>query len=199
MFKINIRLFKSLKEKRITLASWFTIARIVMTPFIMAAMTFDYWKSAFSLFVIAGFTDLLDGKLARYYNQTSLLGACLDPVADKILILGCLFTLACIPSQVFHLPLWFVVMILLRELIVIGGVVVLYFLKGIIQIQPTLTSKITTFFQILFIVWIFACYFFHWLPIKTYYGMLSLVTVLVIVSLIQYIRIGFAVLTMEVS
>lgn len=192
MFQAKVRFLTwfPAHEKRITLSTWITIARIAMTPLIVVAMIFGYWSKACALFVLASVSDFLDGNIARWRNEQTLLGACLDPVADKILLLSCFFTLAFAPSPLFHLPLWFVLIILVRELIVILGVVVLYFLKGAVQVEPTITSKLTTLMQVIFILWIFACYFFNWVPIKTYYALLAMVTVLVLVSLVQYMRIG---------
>lgn len=187
------------REKRITLSTWITLARIAMTPLVVITMIFGYWSTAFLLFLVASLSDFLDGNIARWRNEQTVLGACLDPVADKILLISCFFTLAFAPSPLFHLPLWFVLIVLIRELIIVVGVIVLYFVKGAVQMDPTITSKITTLMQVLFIVWIFSCYFFNWLPIKTYYSMLVLVTVLVLVSLVQYVRIGFAAFSEEVG
>ena len=80
-----------------------------------------------------------------------------------------------------------------------SGVIVLYFLKGFTHVQPTMTSKLTTLAQILFIIWLFFCYFFQWLPIKTYYAILAAVTAMVLISLLQYMRIGLRALLSEVS
>lgn len=196
--KIKIFSWLPAHEKRITLSTWITLARIASTPFIVFAISCGYWGKAAFLFLLAALTDTLDGNLARLRNEQTILGACLDPIADKILILSSFFTLAFAQSSVLHVPLWFVLCVLAREVIVIVGVVVLYFLKGIVQIDPTVTSKITTLVQIIFISWLFACYYFHWLPLKTYYLMLAVVMGFVLVSLVQYLRIGIALLRREV-
>jgi cardiolipin synthase len=192
MKKLSFQFFKKLPdhEKKITLSSWITIARIFSVPFIVAAMITGYWGFAFGLFSIAAFTDILDGNLARWRNEKTFLGACLDPLADKFLVLSVFFTLAFVQSPLFSVPLWFVLLVLFKEIILIVGSFVLYYLRGHIEIQPTLLGKSTTVVQMGFIMWLFACYFFAWVPIKTYYSMLGIVLILVFVTLAQYVRIG---------
>lgn len=190
--KLSFQFFKKLPdhEKKITLSTWFTLVRIFAVPFIVGAMIFGYWGVAFGLFTVAAITDVLDGNLARWLNEKTFLGACLDPLADKFLVLSVFFTLAFVQSPLFSIPLWFVLAVLCREVIMICGAFILYRLKGHIEIQPTLLGKTTTVVQMGFIMWLFACYFFAWVPIKTYYSMLGIVLILVFITLAQYVKIG---------
>lgn len=190
--KLNWHFFKQLpeREKKITLSTIITFVRVALVPFIVASMVTGYWGAAFVLFAIAALTDLLDGNFARLLNEKTFLGACLDPIADKLLLLSCFFTLAFVQSPLFSIPLWFVLLVLCRELILISGVIVVLLLDGHLQVRPTLFGKLTTVVQMGFIIWLFACYFFHWLPRKTYYTMLGIVIIMVFVSLMQYVRIG---------
>jgi len=193
MRAFNFSFLKKLpsREKRITIPTLLTFGRILLAPCIVAAMVMHWWGVAFSLFVIAALTDTVDGTIARSCDQKTFLGACLDPVADKILLLSCFFALAFVQSPLFSIPLWFVVIVLLREMIILGGSLGILLSGGQLIIAPTTLGKTTTLVQVIFIIWLFACYFFHWLPIKTYYTMLSLVMGLTLTSLIQYMRIGF--------
>jgi len=190
--KLSLKLFQNLpkEEKRITVSTLFTISRILLTPFIVTAMATHYWGIAFFLFAIAAATDTIDGTIARWRHEQTFLGACLDPIADKILLVSCFFTLAFVQSPLFDIPLWFVILVLLKDLIIIVGSLIIYLVKGHLQVQPTILGKVTTFVQIWFIIWLFACYFFNWLPIKTYYTMLGIMLILVITTLLQYIIIG---------
>lgn len=190
--KFNVRFFKKLPacEKQITVPTVFTILRLILTPFIVGAMVTQHWGIAFFLFLSAALTDSIDGNLARLCKQKTFLGACLDPVADKFLLLSCFFTLAFVQSPLFAIPLWFVFLILFKELIVIFGSLIILVTKGYLEVKPTLLGKMTTVAQICFILWLFACYFCHWLPIKTYYTMLGMLLILTFLSLFQYIRIG---------
>jgi len=187
-----INFFKKLPphEKKITISTMLTLGRIALVPCIVGAMIIGWWGTACALFCIASVTDVLDGYLARRFNEKTFFGACLDPIADKLLILSCFFTLAFVQSPLFTIPQWFFVLVLVKELILIGGSVTFYFVKGYIDIQPTLLGKSTTVVQMCFIIWLFACYFFNWLPVKTYASMLGIVLVLVFASLVQYVRIG---------
>ena len=127
--KLNFTFFKTLPahEKRITLATLFTLMRIVLTPFIVISMVAQQWGIAFFLFLIAASTDIVDGNLARFFNAKTFLGAVLDPIADKVLLLSVFFTLAFVQSPLFNIPLWFVFLVLLRELILISGSCFLFF------------------------------------------------------------------------
>lgn len=178
------------KTWHITIPTVFTLLRIALTPFIVYAMVHQRWALAFYLFLGASLTDIIDGSLARWWNARSFLGACLDVLADKLLLLSCFTTLACIQISYLHIPQWFVLFILCKELTLIVGSLILYMLKGSLEIKPTKLGKITTFVQICFIIWFFFCYFFKWLPLKTYSIMLCLLITLMIVSLLQYISIG---------
>ncbi len=190
--KFNLRLFKRLSahEKRITVATLFTIIRLLLTPFIVGAMIFGYWGIAFFLFIVAALTDAIDGSLARFCNQKTFLGACLDPIADKLLLLCCFGTLAFINTPLFAIPRWFVFFVLAKEVLQVGGAIILYKVKGHLDVHPTLLGKLTMVVQVCFIIWLFACYFFNWVPIKTYYTMLSILLILVFASLTQYVVIG---------
>lgn len=192
--KLNLKLFQKLppEQKRITTSTLFTLARIVLAPFIVLSMIFHMWGAAFWLFVIASLTDVIDGNVARWFNQKTFLGACIDPIADKLLLIPCFFTLAFVQSPLFSIPLWFVILVLIKDSIVIFGAFAIYLIKGHLEVHPTILGKLTTFMQSCFIMWLFACYFFQWLPIKTYYTMLSVLTMLVIASLFQYTKMGLS-------
>ena len=194
MAKLTARLFRNLPphETRMTLSTVLTILRIVLTPFIVAAMIMHAWGVAFWLFVISSALDVLDGNLARWLKQETFLGACLDPIADKILLVSCFATLAFVQSPLFTIPLWFVLLVLLKELIVLGGSFSIYFIRGHLTVHPTILGKATTVAQVFFIIWLFACYFFGWVPVKTYYTALGLLFSLVVLSLLQYLRLGFS-------
>jgi len=202
MKKINLARFKlqifnrlPKAEKRITIPTLFTCARIVVTPIIISSMIFGWWGIAFFFFVFACLTDLVDGFLARILNEKTFLGACLDPIADKLLLISCFFTLAFVSTPLFSVPCWFVLFVISKELLQIGGALVIYWLRGHLNVQPTLLGKTTTCIQMIFIMWLFSCYFFCWVPIKTYYAMLSLMVFFISASFIQYLRIGLLIIT----
>ncbi len=190
--KIHIRHFADLpaQEFRITLPTILTIFRILLVPCIIAAMIFHRWGLAGVSFIIASITDCLDGSLARLLHEKTFLGACLDPIADKLLLVSFFFTLAFLQTPLFSVPLWFVIAVLCKELIVVCGVAFILLSGRHLDIQPTLLAKATTVVQMLFIIWLFACYYFHWIPLKTYYLMFGIMLCMIILSFVQYVRIG---------
>ena len=190
--KINVRLFYQLPQaqKKLTLSSYITLLRILLSPLVVFMMMSSAWGMACVLFVIAALTDTLDGTLARLRNEKTFLGACLDPIADKILILSSFFTLAFFQSPLFAIPQWFVWTVLLKELLQISGALAVYLYKGYLEVEPTVLGKVTTVAQMGFISWLFACYFLQWVPIKTYYAMLGLLICLIVATFTQYAWIG---------
>ena len=95
-----------------TLPNFITIARFIMVPLIILAMINDEMPTAFTLFLLAGVYDGLDGFIARHFDQKSELGAWLDPIADKVLVALCLLALC----SAFNWPL----MLMLPTLVIIG-------------------------------------------------------------------------------
>jgi cardiolipin synthase len=198
-----INIFKKLakniasKEKtreitqEITIATLFTLLRIILTPVVIGAMLFGYWGLASIIFFIAMLTDLLDGLFARLLNQETFLGACLDPIADKILMVSCYATLAFIKIPFLKIPLWFVYFVLFRELSILLGISYLGIFASLIPVKPTFFGKFTTFAQSVFINWIFLCMFFNWAPVKTYSLLFFVVILLVVSSFLRYLHIGY--------
>lgn len=194
MAKLTARLFKNLPphETRITFSTVLTLLRIILTPFIVVAMIMQHWDAAFWLFLTASLFDILDGNLARWLKQETFLGACLDPLADKILVVSCFATLAFVQSPLFSIPHWFVVLVLLKELVIIGGSALIYGVRGHLVVSPTFLGKATMVAQVCFITWLFSCYFFGWVPVKTYYVALGILLFLVGLTLLQYVRLGLS-------
>lgn len=195
--RFTLKIFNTLpaSEKRITIATLFTIIRIFLVPIIVLAMISNVWSIAFFFFVFACITDLIDGFLARLLHEKTFLGAFLDPIADKLLLVSCFATLAFISTPLFSVPYWFVCFVIGKEMIQSIGAIIIYCQCGYLDIQPTFLGKTTTALQMIFIIWLFSCYFFYWVPIKTYYTMLSLMIILISASFIQYAYIGLNSLT----
>ena len=178
----KIHFEKIFKDKSwLTISNFLTISRIFLTPVIVYGIFSQRWRMVFLLFLIVTITDLLDGYLARLLDQNTYLGKILDPVADKFLIISSFSSLAFLHSPSFFIPAWFVLLVYFFTL----------FLKTNFEVQPNIWGKLTTFFQLIFIMWIFICYFFAWVPAKTYYSLLILLSFFSILSLLQYVKIGF--------
>ena len=135
-----------------------TIARILMIPlFVMMAIYYGRsvvagtpleWQRwlATTLFLIAAASDGIDGYIARRYNQRSRLGEILDPIADKGLLLAGIITLS-LSNWRFEFPVWFPVLVIARDVIVVAGAITLQMLNGTVRVKPSWTGKISTALQ----------------------------------------------------
>ena len=118
-----------------------------------AQATVDRW-SALAIFAAMALTDKLDGYLARKLNQTSRIGALLDPVADKLLVACSVILLSFdwVASARLRIPLPVVATIYLGYLFVTGGAIVVLAVIGQVSIQPRLAGKVNTFLQLLLVL-----------------------------------------------
>lgn len=128
----------------LTLANRLTILRILMTPAIAILLLYKYMAAAIALFLLAGITDGLDGFVARTRGQRTALGMVLDPLADKLLLMSAVVVLTVLKE----LPRWFTIIIVSRDVILIGGSVILYMFVGKMSMPPSWLGKFTTGFQI---------------------------------------------------
>jgi len=128
----------------LTLPNAITFARLCAVPAAVWLVLQGRLDAAFWVFVAAGISDAVDGWLARVSNSRSRLGAILDPVADKALLVSIYVTLAAVGV----LPDWLAILVVFRDLLIVGGVLVLYVLGQPPTIQPNLLSKANTALQI---------------------------------------------------
>lgn len=128
-----------------TLPNLITIARLIMVPLVVAAISEDRLDIAFWLFVVAGASDGIDGWIARRWRLTSDLGAYLDPIADKALLVAIYLSLG-IGGD---LPRWLVVLVVARDLLIVGAVLLSWVMDRVVAVRPILVSKWNTFAQIL--------------------------------------------------
>lgn len=128
----------------LTLANRLTILRILMVPAITVLLLYRQMEAGLALFVLAGVTDGLDGFVARSRGQKSTLGMVLDPLADKLLLTSTVVVLTILKE----LPRWFTVIVVSRDVILIGGSCILYMFLGKMATPPSKLGKATTGFQI---------------------------------------------------
>lgn len=125
-----------------------TILRIILVPFLIAAIFRAHYELAFVLFFVAGVSDLLDGFLARHFNWHTRLGSLLDPLADKLLVAGVFIALA-VTGLV---PAWLAVLVIVRDLIIVTGALVYNFLVSRLDGSASLLSKANTGVQGLYVL-----------------------------------------------
>lgn len=135
-----------------TVPNFITIARLIGVPLIVWLMIADRFVEATILFVIAGLSDGVDGFIAKRFDAASQLGAYLDPVADKALLVSVFCTLGFKGA----LPAWLIVLVVSRDLFIIGGMLLAYVLTNPMEVKPLLVSKINTVAQLVLIVFVLA-------------------------------------------
>lgn len=135
-----------------TLPNLITVARFIMVPLVILAMINGEMLAAFVLFLLAGVSDGLDGFIARNFNQRSELGAWLDPVADKFLLVSVFVMLGWLGV----LPSWLVIFAVSRDALIVGAVVLSSLLENPVEMRPLLISKANTMVQIVLLVLVLA-------------------------------------------
>jgi len=163
-----------------TTANKITIVRILMIP-VFVTMAIYYGQSiqrgaplewqrftAIVIFLVAAASDGLDGYVARRYKQRSTLGAILDPIADKGLLLSAIITLSIsnwsdIDPDYGRFPAWFPVLVITRDAVILVGAGVLHLLNGKVRVKPSWTGKVATVLQMAAIAWVMLQ--LHFLPL----------------------------------
>ena len=153
--------------QRLTLANKITLGRILLIP-LFVLLCIDYirdsrhghpleWERilACALFGLAAVSDAVDGYIARRYHQKSELGTFLDPLADKALLISALILLSHDNGDAFEqLPLWFPVLVISRDAILLAGTMLIHILVGHARSHPRIVGKCATFFQMITLGWV---------------------------------------------
>jgi len=122
-----------------------SLLRIILTPILIICLIQGFYLKAFIVFIVASLTDALDGFLARFLKQKTVLGSYLDPLADKALIASSFVTLSIMAA----LPAWLTVLVISRDLVILTGICILSQISIQFDVKPALVSKVTTAFQFL--------------------------------------------------
>ncbi|WP_342362441.1 CDP-alcohol phosphatidyltransferase family protein [Terrarubrum flagellatum] len=129
-----------------SLPNFITLGRIILVPLVIAMIVARNWQWAFALFVIAGVSDAVDGFIAKRFNMTTELGAFIDPLADKALLVSLYVSLAVVDV----LPAWLAILVVFRDVIILGAVIVAWIMDRPLEIRPLKVSKLNTVAQIAF-------------------------------------------------
>lgn len=140
-----------------------TVLRIVLVAPFLWALLEERYNIALLLFVIAGISDALDGFLAKYFGWTSELGGLLDPIADKLLLMGAILAL----GWLNELPGWLVALVILRDLLIVSGAISYHLLIERFEAAPLMISKLNTLVQLILVC-----------AVIVHYGMIPLPEVL---------------------
>jgi cardiolipin synthase len=184
-----------MKAISLSLANRITIVRLFCIPFFILLLLY-YDKSVFRgeendllriyasiIFIVTFLSDALDGYIARTRKQITRLGTILDPLADKALLLSALILISYASENAYgiHLPIWFVWLVICRDIMLVAGSLLIHFISGMVSVRPRLSGKATTFFQAVLILWALLN-----LPEKPYVIFLWTATALTVISGAQY-------------
>ena len=137
-----------------------TLARIILVPVIVWAIVSSQMEIAFALFVIAGVSDAVDGFLAKRFNMTSELGALLDPLADKALLVSIYVALGIWGA----VPRWIVILVVSRDIMIVSAVIVSWLFDKPVEMKPLMVSKLNTVAQVAFAALVLASLGFGFQP-----------------------------------
>ena len=129
-----------------TIPNLITIGRLIIVPLVIVMIGQERWMVAFVLFVVAGVSDGVDGFIARRFDMKSELGAYIDPLADKALLVSIYITLAVVGV----LPSWLAVLVVSRDVMILSAILVSRLMERPVAIKPLIVSKLNTAAQIAF-------------------------------------------------
>jgi cardiolipin synthase (CMP-forming) len=163
-----------------------SLARLLSVPLIVSLILSHQLLAAFIFFTLAGLSDALDGFLARIFKARTTLGAYLDPLADKALLVGVFAAL----GQIGLIELWVVVLVVFRDVLIIGGILLLFLFKSTIEMKPLMISKINTVVQLMYAVFVLSQgeSFLGFPDLNLYFGYLVVLTT--VLSGVSYVRLG---------
>jgi cardiolipin synthase len=176
-----------------TVPNLITILRIILVPIFVIYMINNRPLASLIIFIIASITDALDGFIAKVFHQKSNLGAYLDPLADKILLMSAYITLAILKM----IPSWLTVLTISRDVIILLGVLILYLNRYPVKINPSLLSKATTCIQVATILVVLSRGYLNIEFLRIYAFWLA--AIFTVASGLQYIRTGMVILSQGVN
>jgi cardiolipin synthase len=131
---------------RLSIPNLITLARILLVPVLVWAIATNRMNVAFLLFVVAAVSDAVDGFLAKRFGMKTELGAYLDPLADKVMIVSIYVTLGITTV----IPLWIVILVVSRDIMIVGAIILSWLVDRPVAIRPHVVSKLNTAAQIVF-------------------------------------------------
>ena len=166
------------------------------SPLVVWLIIAAQFRAALGLVAFAGLTDWFDGFAARKLGQSGKIGAVMDPMADKLMLV----TLFSAATYVALLPVWMLVLVLGRDLVIVVGALLLKIFRGISTFVPSVMGKVSTFFQIVLVLMVLL---YAGFPLRLFYWLEELALVLCTIftawSGIGYVRLGIQMTRRQVS
>jgi cardiolipin synthase len=176
-----------MRARRVTiphsLPNLITLGRILLVPIVVWAIASNQMEIAFAVFIVAGVSDAVDGFLAKRFNLRSELGALLDPLADKALLVSIFVTLGVWGA----IPRWIVILVVSRDIMIVGAVIVSWLFEKPVAMKPSMVSKLNTVAQVGFAALVLAALGFRFEPAPYDVALMVLVTVFTLVSVALYL------------
>jgi cardiolipin synthase (CMP-forming) len=186
-------------RKQFNAALWVTISRFFLVPVFIYFFLLENFQYAFIALVIASFTDVLDGFLARRLNMGTTLGSILDPLADKFLMMVSFIAL----SVKGAIPWWCTAIVISRDIYIVFGLLYIYYIRriNILIIKPSILSKRTTFTQFLLLTFSFLEFFlikntfnladiYSKLIINIQNALVYITVILTVITFLHYTQMG---------
>jgi cardiolipin synthase (CMP-forming) len=160
-----------------------TLGRILLVPVLVWAIASGEMRIAFVLFLAAGVSDAVDGFLAKRFGMATALGAYLDPLADKAMLVSIYVALAVIGA----IPLWLVILVVSRDIMIVSAVILSWLVDKPVPLRPLLVSKLNTVAQIVLALLVIAALGFGFDAQLAIVGLMALVAVLTLLSVAFYV------------
>jgi cardiolipin synthase len=160
-----------------------TLGRILLVPVVVWAIAAGQMRIAFLLFLLAGLSDLIDGFLAKRFGMATELGAYLDPLADKAMIVS-IYVMLAIDGAI---PLWLVILVVSRDIMIVSAVILSWLVNKPVMLRPLTVSKLNTVAQILLALLVLAALAFQFNAGVAIQGLTALVAVLTLASIGFYL------------
>jgi cardiolipin synthase (CMP-forming) len=171
-------------ERPLNIPNFITVGRVMLVPVVFWLLVSGSVQAAFVVFVVAGISDGVDGFLAKRYGWTTELGAHLDPLADKLLLVSVFVALG-LSGQ---LPSWLVIGVVTRDIMIVGAIILSWLMDNPVQIRPFVVSKANTAAQLMLASTVLADVGFDLGLATMRTTLIWLTAVLTIVSLAAYMR-----------
>lgn len=160
-----------------------TLGRILLVPVLVWAIASGEMRIAFVLFLAAGVSDAVDGFLAKRFGMATALGAYLDPLADKAMLVSIYVALAVIGA----IPLWLVILVVSRDIMIVSAVILSWLVDKPVPLKPLLVSKLNTVAQIVLALLVIAALGFGFDAQLAIVALMALVAVLTLLSVAFYV------------
>jgi cardiolipin synthase (CMP-forming) len=169
--------------RRLSIPNLITLARILLVPIVVWAITAHEMRIAFILFLAAGISDAIDGFLAKRFGMATELGAYLDPLADKAMLVSIYIALGIGQA----IPLWLVILVVSRDIMIVSAVILAWLVDKPVKLKPLLVSKLNTVAQIALACVVMATLGFRFNADLAIVLLMALVTALTLLSIASYV------------